>query len=67
MHFFSLTDSQLKSVMSAAADLEQEKRSLFLQRLSSLINLKGRRFSDTDFDEMIKLASEGLIHRSSAA
>jgi len=67
MPFLALSDQQMSAVMSAAADLEQEKRSLFLQRLSSLINLKGRRFSDTDFDEMIKLASEGLIHRSSAA
>jgi hypothetical protein len=56
----SLTDGQLKTVMSAAADLPQEKRRVFLQRLSSMLNLRGRRFTDDDLIEITKLARTGL-------
>jgi hypothetical protein len=60
MHF-SLTDSQLKTVLSVAADLPQEKRGVFLQRLSSMINMRGRRFTDDDLIEITKLACTGLV------
>jgi hypothetical protein len=58
---FSLTDSQLQAVLSAAADLPQEKRGVFLQRLSSMINMRGRRFTDDDLIEITKLARTGLV------
>lgn len=61
-----LNDSQLQIVMATAADLPKEKRSLFLQRLSSMINIRGRRFSDLDLDEMVKLACTGSTHQPAA-
>ena len=59
-------DSQLQIVMAAAANVPQEKRGLFLQRLSSMINIRGRRFNDLDLDEMIKLATVGLRRQPAA-
>jgi hypothetical protein len=56
----SLTDGQLKTVMSAAADLPQEKRGLLLRRIAAMINMRGRRFTDDDLIEITKLARTGL-------
>jgi hypothetical protein len=39
-----------------------EKRSLFLERLGAMLNMRGRRFSDQDLAEMAKLACTGLVH-----
>jgi hypothetical protein len=61
-----LTDTQLQTVLSAAADLPQEKRGLFLQRLSSMINMHGRRFTDDDLIEITKLARTGLAREPAA-
>jgi hypothetical protein len=45
--------------LSVAADLPQEKRGLFLRRLSAMVNLRGRRFTDDDLVEITKLAHTG--------
>jgi hypothetical protein len=57
-----LSDAQLQAVMVAAADLEQEKRALFLERLAARLQLHGTRFTGADLDKAMKLALTGLIH-----
>jgi hypothetical protein len=52
-----LSDSQLRAVMMVAADVPQEKRGLFLERLSAMLTLRGRgRYTDDDLIEIAKLA-----------
>jgi len=58
-----LSDSQLKDVTRAAADLPQEKRSIFLERLGAMLNLR-RKFTDDDLIEITKLARTGLVRES---
>jgi len=58
----SLSDSQMQAVMTAAADLAPEKRSVFLERLAAMLNMKGRRFTDADLIAMAELARTGLAH-----
>jgi len=58
----SLSHQQLQQVMAAARDVPQEKRE-FLQRLSTMLALKGR-FDDRDVAETARLAATGLTHRA---
>ena len=51
--------------MAAARDVPQEKRDQFLQRLSTMLALKGR-FDDRDVTETARLAATGLTHSSAA-
>jgi hypothetical protein len=39
---------------------------VFLQRLSSMINMRGRRFTDDDLIEITKLARTGLAREPAA-
>jgi hypothetical protein len=57
----SLSHHQLQAVMAAARDVPVEKREQFLQRLSTMLVLKGR-FDDRDVAETAKLAACGLVH-----
>ena len=58
----ALNDKQLELVMTAARGLEPgEKRSLFLERVAAKLELRGRRFSDVEFETTIRLALTGLI------
>jgi len=59
----SLSHQQLQQVMAAARDVPQEKRDQFLQRLSTMLALKGR-FDDRDVAETARLAATGLTHRA---
>jgi hypothetical protein len=59
----SLSHRQLQQVMDAARVLPVEKRSQFLQRLSAMLELRGR-FSDADVADAAKLALTGLVHRA---
>jgi len=43
-----------------ASDLPQEKRSMFLQCCASMLNMRGRRFTDADLAEITALAKTGL-------
>jgi hypothetical protein len=61
----SLSHQQLQQVMAAARDVPQEKRDQFLQRLSTMLALKGR-FDDRDVTETARLAATGLTHSSAA-
>jgi hypothetical protein len=61
----SLSDAQLRTVMTAAGDLSPEKRSIFLERVAARLNLRGR-FNDKDLDDAVRLALRGL-HQETAA
>ena len=62
-----LSDTQLKTVMAAAADVPHEKRSQFLERIAAMLKFRGRgNFSDGDVDDVVKLACVGLVHETAA-
>jgi len=56
----SLSDSQLQVVVQAARCLDPEKRSIYLQRVASI--LKFRPTTDRDVAEATQLALCGLVH-----
>jgi hypothetical protein len=55
----SLSHHQLQAVMAAAKALPVERRGEFLQRLSTMLALKGR-FDDRDVREISERAATGL-------
>jgi hypothetical protein len=56
----ALNDAQLKVVMVAAADMSLEKRALFLEGVSAMVNIRRRRFSDAGLIEIAAVARIGL-------
>lgn len=52
----SLSDAQLKTVMAAATTVPVEKRDVFLQRISAMLVLRGRHFTDDDVTRVTTLA-----------
>jgi hypothetical protein len=63
-----LSDSQLQILMTFAAEIPPEKRSLFLQRVGAMLVLRGRgRFTDADVQDVASLALCGLTQRTDAA
>lgn len=58
----SLNNSQLKTVMAAAAPLPVEKRELFLWRVSARLQLQRGQFNDADVDVAVRAALIGLVH-----
>jgi hypothetical protein len=64
----ALTDSGLRIVMSAAAGLPPEKRSLFLERVATQVQFLtgGRRPGDADVERAAKLALRGLMQAPAA-
>jgi|RhiMethySRZTD1v2_1073278.scaffolds.fasta_scaffold2683103_2 hypothetical protein len=62
----SLNDAQLAAVMRAAANVPPEKRSLYLERIGAILNMRGRRFTDDDLVEITKLACTGLVRQSAS-
>ena len=66
----SLNDTQLKTVMSAAARVPHEKRDLFLRRTASMLELRRgrrRRYDDRDVEEISQRALVGLVHEHEPA
>ncbi len=61
----SLSDAQLRIVMASAATLPQEKRDVFLQRVSAVLERIGR-FDDADVADAAQAALQGLVHHSAA-
>jgi hypothetical protein len=61
----SLSHQQLEHVMDAAKALPVERRGEFLQRLSTMLALKGR-FDDKDVQEISARAAIGISHSSAA-
>ena len=63
----ALSDSQLKTLMTFAADIPQEKRSTFLERVGAMLAMRGRgHFNDDDVAEIAKLALTGLARQPAA-
>jgi hypothetical protein len=65
----NLSDRQLDVVMKAAGTLPVEKRELFLQRLSAMVDVRcgGRKPGDVDVTAISKLALEGLRQQFNGA
>ena len=64
----ALSDSQLKTLMTFAADIPPDKRSMFLERGGAPCWQDGRgHFNDDDVADVTKLATAGLIHRRTDA
>ena len=60
-----LTDTQLRILMDAARTLPTEKRDIFLQRLASMLLLRGYgHFSDSDVAEVTAPALRGLVQQT---
>jgi hypothetical protein len=60
----SLSDSQLETVMAAAAALEPEKRVVLLERVASHLKLNRRRsgrVADVDVKSALQCALQGLV------
>jgi hypothetical protein len=62
----ALSDSQLRAVWAAADGLPVEKRGVFLERLVAQLQLRGSRFTTTDFEDVVRSALRGLIQQSAA-
>jgi hypothetical protein len=61
----SLSDEQLRVVMTAARGLSPERRDIFLQRIFSMLKLRGH-FDDSDLNEVVQLALCGLAQQPAA-
>ena len=61
----ALSDSQLRTVWTAADALPAEKRGVFLGRLIAQLQLRGR-FSTADLEDVVRSALKGLIQQSAA-
>jgi hypothetical protein len=61
----ALSDAQLKTVMTFAAEIAPEKRSAFLERVGATLVIRGR-FDDADVADAARLASTGLVRRPAA-
>ena len=58
----SLTDSQLKTVMTTANAVPVERRGIFLERVGAMLKMRYR-FTDHDVAIVAKLAMAGLIQQ----
>jgi hypothetical protein len=58
----SLSDEQLQTVMAAAGSIDPDRRPVFLERVGSMLRLRGRYSSNDDVAEISKLALCGLVH-----
>jgi hypothetical protein len=63
---FALSDSQLRAVWAAVDGLPVEKRGVFLGRLVAQLQLRGSRFTTTDFEDVVRSALSGLVQQSAA-
>ena len=59
----SLSDAQLQTVMLAAGTVPVERRDLYLQRVGSMLKLRGR-FDDSDVVVVVELALAGLVQQT---
>ena len=61
----SLTDPQLKTIMTAANAVPVERRSVFLERCGAMLKLRYR-FTDADVADVAQLALAGLVQTPTA-
>ena len=63
----ALSDAQLQTLMTFAADIPQEKRSMFLERVAAMLAMRGRgHFNDADVADVAPLALTGLAQQPAA-
>jgi hypothetical protein len=62
----SLNDKQLGAVVAGAADLPQDKRATYLDRISAHLQIRCGRFTDHDVVEAVQLARAGLAQKQTA-
>jgi hypothetical protein len=63
----ALTDSQMRMVLAAAAQLDDPaKRHTLLQRLAGHLQRAGGQLTDGDLDRALAASLRGLLHRQSA-
>jgi hypothetical protein len=62
----SLSDCQIGIVMQIASVVPIERRSIFLERVGAMLNVR-RTFTDDDVADVAQLALVGLVHQHSAA
>ena len=62
----SLTDPQLKIIMTAANAVSVERRGIFLERVGAMLKVRGR-FTDADVADVARLALAGLIQTADNA
>jgi len=62
----NLSDNQLQTIMATAANIDPDRRDVYLQRIGMMLKLKGR-FDDRDVADTAKLAACGLVHRTTDA
>jgi hypothetical protein len=62
----AFSDLEMQAIMEAAANLDQEKRSVFLMRVAAIRNLKHTSGIDAVilFDEETALKRDGLLRRA---
>ena len=58
---FALSDSQLRTVWTAADGLPVGKRGIFLERVIAWLELRGSRLTDADLTDAVRAALTGLI------
>jgi hypothetical protein len=63
---FSLNDRQLEVLMTAARPLPVEKRAVFLERIAARLQLLDFRFTQSEFDDAVRVSLRGLIHPAKA-
>jgi hypothetical protein len=61
----ALTDAQLKTLMKFAANIPQEKRGTYLERVNAMLGTRGR-WDDAIVADVAKLAATGLARRPAA-
>jgi hypothetical protein len=57
----AFTDSQLRTVWTAAYNVPAEKRRLFIERVVARLQLHRAGFTDADLDDAVRAALTGLI------
>jgi len=60
----ALNDDQLATMMAAANNLPQDKRSVFLESLAAPVQQRGSRFTAADLDDAVRLALHGPLHHT---
>jgi hypothetical protein len=61
----SLTDAQIKMLMTVAAQVAPERRSQFLQRVAAMLRIRGYgHVTDSDVQDVAQLATCGLVHQT---
>jgi hypothetical protein len=62
----SLSDHQLQIIMATAADIDPERRDLYLQRVGAMLRMR-HKFTNGDVADVASLAASGLVQQHTDA